>query len=136
MFLLSFVDGKAMVAGRNTAADGIIELAGAENVITAYEGYKPINDEAVVAARPDAILAMQREAFPLDAKTVFAHPGFALTPAARSRAFFAMDGLYLLGFGPRTALAARDLSVALYPHLAGEAVPSEQGASVNTGCRG
>ncbi len=32
-----------------------------------------------------------------------------------------MDGLYLLGFGPRTAGAARDLSVKLYPALAEQA---------------
>ena len=36
-----------MVAGRATAADGIIALAGAANAITEYEGYKLINDEAV-----------------------------------------------------------------------------------------
>lgn len=29
-----------------------------------------------------------------------------------------MEGLYLLGFGPRTAAAARDLSLKLYPALA------------------
>ena len=29
-----------------------------------------------------------------------------------------MEGLYLLGFGPRTAAAARDLAIKLYPALA------------------
>jgi iron complex transport system substrate-binding protein len=38
-----------------------------------------------------------------------------------------MDGLYLLGFGPRTARAARDLALTLYPDLKGAApLPSEQ----------
>jgi iron complex transport system substrate-binding protein len=32
-----------------------------------------------------------------------------------------MDGLYLLGFGPRTAAAARDLALSLYPDLAQKA---------------
>ena len=32
-----------------------------------------------------------------------------------------MEGLYLLGFGPRTAAAARDLSFKLYPALAQQA---------------
>jgi len=40
-FLLSFVNDRAMVAGRSTAADGIIKLAGATNAILDYEGYKP-----------------------------------------------------------------------------------------------
>ena len=48
MFVISFLDGKPMVAGRNTAADGIIRMAGAVNAIDAYEGYKQIADEAVI----------------------------------------------------------------------------------------
>jgi iron complex transport system substrate-binding protein len=89
MFLLSFVNGRPMVAGRNTAADG----------------YKLIGDEAIITARPDAVLAMQREGLALAAETVFAHPAFTATPAAARKAFISMGGLYLLGFGPRTALA-------------------------------
>ena len=53
-----------------------------------------------------------------EADAVYAHPGFALTPVAANKSFITMDGLYLLGFGPRTAAAARDLSVKLYPALA------------------
>ena len=117
MFVLSFLNGRPMVAGRNTAADGIIRLAGGVNAIDAYEGYKQITDEAVIAAKPDTVLVMQRQQDPLDATTVFAHAAFTLTPAAAQKAFVAMDGLYLLGFGPRTAAAARDLAAQLYPAL-------------------
>ena len=134
-FLLSFVNNRAMVAGRATAADGIIKLAGASNVISDYEGYKPINDEAIIAAQPEFVLAMQRDSHPLDARTVFAHPGFALTPAAKRQAFVAMNGLYLLGFGPRTALAARDLATTLYPTLSAGKLPSEQDATRAQACR-
>jgi iron complex transport system substrate-binding protein len=118
VFVMSFVNGRAMVAGRKTAADGIIRMAGATNAADQFEGYKQLEDEAVVAAQPDAVLVMVRGgADPLTAKEVFAHPGFALTPAASRNAFVAMDGLYLLGFGPRTASAARDLAQKLYPDL-------------------
>ena len=130
LFILSFMNGRPMVAGRATAADGIITLAGAANAITAYDGYKLINDEAVIAARPDAILAMERASFRLDAKTVFDHPAFATTPAAAQKELISMEGLYLLGFGPRAARAARDLALALYPSLEpavhGEIMPSER----------
>jgi iron complex transport system substrate-binding protein len=125
MFVLSLVNGRAMVAGRGTAADGIIRLAGAVNAIDGYDGYKPIGDEAVAGTRPDAILVMQRAGATLDADTVFAMPAFAMTPAAKSKAFISMEGLYLLGFGPRTAQAARDLAVALYPTLPRAELPSE-----------
>ena len=60
LFVLSFMNGRPMVAGRATAADGIIKLAGAENAVTEYEGYKPISDESVIAARPDAIQRSRR----------------------------------------------------------------------------
>ena len=135
-FLLSFVNDRAMVAGRATAADGIITLAGATNAINEYEGYKPINDEAIIAAQPDFVLAMRRDSHPLDARTVFAHPGFALTPAAKRQGFVAMNALYLLGFGPRTALAARDLAATLYPALSAGKLPSEADDARMQACRG
>lgn len=135
-FVLSFVNDRAMVAGRATAADGIISLAGAVNAVTEYEGYKPINDEAIIAAKPDFVLAMRRDSHPLDAQTVFAHPGFALTPAAKRQGFVAMNALYLLGFGPRTALAARDLAATLYPALSTGKLPSEQDDARMQACRG
>ncbi len=133
MFVLSMQSGKAMVAGRNTAADGIIKLAGGVNAIDAYDGYKQIADEAVIAAAPDTVLVMRSQQLPLDAKGVFAHPAFAPTPAAAKQSFVSMDGLYLLGFGPRTAKAARDLATSLYPALGNEKLPSETGSR---GCSG
>jgi iron complex transport system substrate-binding protein len=46
-----------------------------------------------------------------------------------------MNGLYLLGFGPRTALAARDLAAKLYPALATERLPSEGDGAPTQACR-
>lgn len=126
MFLMSFLNGRPMVAGRATAAEGIIKLAGGLNAVDKYEGYKLINDEAVIAAQPDAVLAMERASFRLDADTVFAHPAFTTTPAAAHKTLVSMDGLYLLGFGPRSARAARDIAAALYPSLSGPPMPSER----------
>jgi heme transport system substrate-binding protein len=135
LFLLSFMNGRPMVAGRTTAADGVIRMAGAVNAVTEFEGYKLVSDEAVIAALPDVILAMQRDSHPLDAKTIFAHPAFMTTPAAARQSFVSMGGLYLLGFGPRTALAARDLATTLYPALSADKFPSEQGKPVAEACR-
>ena len=118
MFVMSLQNGRAMVAGHKTAADEIIRLAGAANAVDDYDGYKVISDEAIVAAKPDVVLSIERGKDSLQADAVYAHPGFALTPVAANKSFIAMDGLYLLGFGPRTAAAARDLAVKLYPELA------------------
>jgi len=135
LFMLSFMNQRPMVAGRATAADGIIELAGAANAMTAHEGYKLVNDEAIIAAKPDVVLAIQSEAHRLDPESVFEHPAFALTPAAQAKRFISMDGLYLLGFGPRTALAARDLATSLYPEIGADKLPSERMAALNESCR-
>ncbi|RYE50969.1 MAG: hemin ABC transporter substrate-binding protein [Hyphomicrobiales bacterium] len=119
MFVMSLAGGRAMVAGRNTAADQIIAMSGGTNPIDAFDGYKQLNDEAIIAARPDVILTMERGSGTLSSEAVFGNPGLALTPAAANKAFIAMDGHYLLGFGPRTAAAARDLALTLYPMLSG-----------------
>jgi iron complex transport system substrate-binding protein len=125
-FVLSLAGNRPMIAGRATAADGIIGLAGATNAFADFEGYKLVNDEGIVAARPDAVLVMQRGEHALSAQTVFAQPALAMTPAAERNAFISMDGLYLLGFGPRTARAARDLAAQLYPNIeAGGLAPND-----------
>lgn len=121
MFVMSLLNGRAMVAGQKTAANEIIAMSGGINAVDGYDGYKMISDEAIIAAKPDVVLSIPRSRDSLDADAVYAHPAFAMTPVAVNKTFIAMDGLYLLGFGPRTAAAARDLSVKLYPSLTSEA---------------
>lgn len=116
LFVLSLANGKAMVAGSDTAASGILKLAGARNALPDMSGYKAVSDEAIVAANPDAILVMSRAGETITADQVFAMPAFRNSAAAVRRRLITMDGQYLLGFGPRTAFAARDLAAALYAH--------------------
>jgi iron complex transport system substrate-binding protein len=134
MFVMSLLNGRAMVAGHKTAADEIINLSGGINAIDGYDGYKTINDEAIVAARPDVVLSIQRGKDSLDADAVYAHPAFAMAPVAANKGFISMEGLYLLGFGPRTAAAARDLSLKLYPALAPQAATFAP-AALTVNCR-
>jgi iron complex transport system substrate-binding protein len=118
LFILSAQGGRLLASGTGTAADGIIRLAGAQNAIDGFAGYKPLSDEAAIGARPDAILMMTGGApgGASDAE-ILAQPGIAVTPAGASKTLIRMDGLYLLGFGPRTAGAIRELSTKLYPAL-------------------
>lgn len=115
LFVLSLQNGRAMVGGTGTSADAIIRLAGGINAASAIEGYKPVTDEAIVEAAPDVVLSISRGDHALDADDMIALPAFALTPAAENRRLVTMDGLALLGFGPRTPQAARELMQALYP---------------------
>lgn len=114
MFILSMQGGRVMASGTSTAAAGIIAMAGGNNAVTAFEGYRPLTDEAVLAAAPDVILMMDRGGdHGADAEGVFAHPALGLTPAADTGSLVQIDGLLLLGFGPRTPEAVRLLSASL-----------------------
>jgi len=116
LFVLSLQNGRTMVGGRNTTADAIIALAGGVNAASAVEGFKPMTDEAIITAGPDVVLMMRHSsAHNAGPDELFAMPAFSQTPAAKQKALIRMDGLYLLGFGPRTPNAARDLMAELYP---------------------
>ncbi len=115
LFALSLANGRVMAAGGKTTADAIIGLAGGINAVADVTGYKPLSDEAVIAAKPDVILVMNGGAMHMSAEQAFAVPALQATPAAANKSFIAMDGLYLLGLGPRTPEAAHDLAAKLYP---------------------
>lgn len=111
MFVMSLQSGRVMAAGRKTAANGIIDLAGAQNAITEFDGYKQLTDEAVLTAAPDVILMMARAGdHAITDAAIRSHPALGATQAAQNGAIIRMDGMYLLGFGPRTPEAIRDLS--------------------------
>lgn len=115
LFILSFQNGRVMAAGGHTAADGIIGLAGAINATEGtFEGYKPLTDEAIINAKPDVVMVMTRPGEGSSDEEVLAHPAIAVTPAGANKAVLRMNSLHLLGFGPRTASAIRDLNKELY----------------------
>jgi iron complex transport system substrate-binding protein len=115
LFILSTQGGRIMASGTNTAAHGIITMAGGINVIDSFDGYKQLSDEAISAAAPDVILMMDRGGDHGAAnEELFAFPGLIGTPAAQTESVIRMNGLYLLGFGPRTGDAVLDLAQALY----------------------
>ena len=111
LFILSMQNGRVMASGSGTAADAIITMAGGQNAFTAFEGYLPVTDEAVLAAAPDVILMMDRSGdHAMEDADLFAHPALSTTPAAQQGQVIRMDGLFLLGFGPRTPQAVTDLA--------------------------
>jgi iron complex transport system substrate-binding protein len=116
LFILSTRGGKITAAGTDTAADALIRMAGGVNAISDFSGYKQITDEAAGLAAPEVILMLDRGGdHGIGDDALFALPAIRLTPAAQTRSALRMDGLLLLGFGPRTAEAVRRLNAALYP---------------------
>ena len=114
LFVLSIQGGKILAAGSETAADGMVKLAGGVNAVDGFSGYKQMSDEAIITARPDVILMMSNAGPPVSDDELFGNPSVASTPAGVARKLIRIDGGYLLGFGPRTADAIHDLAVSLY----------------------
>ncbi|AYD02033.1 ABC transporter substrate-binding protein [Neorhizobium sp. NCHU2750] len=115
LFVLSVANGRLIAGGADTEAGAIIELAGGVNAAPTVTGYKPMSDEAVIAAAPDAVLTMQAGEHAISPEQMFSLPSMQATPAAANKTLISMDGLLLLGFGPRTPEAARALAAKLYP---------------------
>lgn len=111
LFIYSRGQGTMMVSGSGTSAHTMIRLARAENAVSGYEDYKPLTAEAVVAASPDVILMLSSGLESLGGVDgLLKAPGVALTPAGKNRRIVALDGLFLLGFGPRTGKAVLELA--------------------------
>lgn len=115
LFVLSLSNNRVMAGGADTEAGAVIEMAGGINAAPTINGYKPLADEAVIGAQPDVILSMARGSHHLTPEQVFAIPSMQTTPAAANKALISMDGLLLLGFGPRTPEAVRSLAAQIYP---------------------
>ena len=117
LFILSLQNGRAMVGGHQTTADAMFALAGAENAAASIDGFKPMSDEAIVAAAPDVVVMMSRGPGGPPSPEILRNPALAMTRAGRDGQLLVMDGPYLLGFGPRTGDAARELMRRLYPGM-------------------
>jgi iron complex transport system substrate-binding protein len=119
LFVLGVQNGRVVVGGRNTSADAILQLAGAVNAASDVNGFRPLPDEAIVALAPDVIVAMRggNGSDAHDLSQLSALVGVRSTPAGANERIVLMDGLYLLGFGPRAPAAARELMDTLYPDL-------------------
>ncbi|GAP38056.1 heme/hemin ABC transporter substrate-binding protein [Piscinibacter sakaiensis] len=111
LFVLSHSLAQVRIAGRDTAADAMIGLAGGRNALGDATGYKPLSPEAAIAAAPEVILCTEQglqAAGGIDG--LLQAPGLAATPAGRARRVVAMDALLLLGFGPRLPQAVATLA--------------------------
>ncbi len=117
MFVLAVRGSSSfMVAGNNTGAQTMIELAGGKNALTGFDGYKQATLESIVAANPDYVLMMQSRYDEISS-------GLKKTPvintiaAVKKNHLIGMDGNFLLGFGPRFGNAILNLMSQIHPGL-------------------
>lgn len=101
-------------AGKDTAANAVLNLAGGDNLLAKQANYKPLSAEMLVLLAPAVIVTTERTVASMGGLEHFLRlPGLRNTPAAKSGRIVVMDDLLLLGFGPRLPEAIGKLRAGL-----------------------
>lgn len=96
MFVMDSGERGLMVAGRGTRAQGVLDMAGLDNVFADIEGYKSLTPEAAVMLNPDVVLVFHSQ---LPLAQLQQNAALRLTSAAQAGRIFNVDRLNLLNFG-------------------------------------
>lgn len=120
MFLYVRGQGTQQIGGRGSSADTLITAAAGVDAGTAagINGFKPITSEALVAGQPEVFLLLTAGLASIGGVDgLLKIPGVDQTPAGKNKRVLDYDDQYLLGLGPRTGQALRDLVLGLHPEL-------------------
>ena len=110
IYIMQHAGSAPIVAGKKSAAESMIELAGADSISTSYYGYKPLNAEELIKMNPEIILVSNETLKHVGGLNKFMElPGIKFTAAGKNKKIINMDALLLLGFGPRTGEAVEEL---------------------------
>ena len=117
LLLLGHAGGKPLIAGKDTAADWVLQQAGGRNLAT-HSGYKPFSVESLAGLSPDVLVFSDRALSGDAARAALfkENPILAATPAAKSGRVFELDPTLLVGgLGPRLPHSLVQLSTGFYP---------------------
>lgn len=115
LFIQSMGNGPLMISGTGTTAAALLEAAGVDNAVTAFEGYRPLNAEAMLAIDPDTIVILKRALDRIGGPAgLAASPGLGDTRAVRENRLVMSDDAAFLGLGPGFGVAVRELREAVY----------------------
>ena len=109
-----------MIGGNDSGADALIAAAGGRDMGTALgiESFKTLTPESLVAGQPDVILVLSAGLQSVGGVDgLLRIPGVAQTPAGKNRRIIHYDDQLLLGLGPRTGMALRQLIRGLHPDV-------------------
>ena len=112
IFLHARGGNNLMAAGTDTAAHAMIEASGGTNACADFQGYKPLSAESFAAMAPDFVL-LSESVLGSDEDLLKTVPGLAQTPAAKNGGILRVEDAAFLGFGPRSAAAARLVAMRL-----------------------
>ena len=111
MLILNMQGTSPIVAGQGTSGDSFIKMTGSENVASSFEGWKPVNAEAIISYDPDYIVITERGMGSFaDIESLANDPSLKFTSAAKNKNILTEDGMAMLGFGVRTIASALKFS--------------------------
>jgi len=122
LLLLGHAGGKPLIAGKDTAADWLLQQAGGHNLAT-HTGYKPFSVESLFSLDPEMLVFADRALTGDAARAALfkENPILSSTRAAKDGRVMELDPTLLVGgLGPRLPAALEKLSDAFYPGSAGQ----------------
>ncbi|MFU2328673.1 heme/hemin ABC transporter substrate-binding protein [Pseudomonas sp. NFX98] len=117
LLLLGHAGGKPLIAGKDTAADWLLQRAGGHNLAT-HTGYKPFSNESLVSLDPDVLVFADRALTGDAARAALfkENPILASTRAVRDGRVIELDPTLLVGgLGPRLPESLKKLSDGFFP---------------------
>lgn len=119
LLLVGHSGGKPLIAGKDTAADWLLQQAGGHNLAT-HSGYKPFSVETLASLNPEVLVFADRVLSGEEARAALfkENPILASTRAAREGRVMELDPTLLVGgLGPRLPQSLTVLTAGFYPGL-------------------
>ncbi|MDD1001043.1 MULTISPECIES: heme/hemin ABC transporter substrate-binding protein [Pseudomonas] len=122
LLLLGHAGGKPLIAGKDTAADWLLQQAGGHNLAT-HTGYKPFSVESLASLDPEVLVFADRALTGDAAKAALfkENPILDSSRAAKAGRVLELDPTLLVGgLGPRLPAALKTLTDGFYPAKSGQ----------------
>ncbi|KAB0502226.1 heme/hemin ABC transporter substrate-binding protein [Pseudomonas lini] len=122
LLLLGHAGGKPLIAGKDTAADWLLQQAGGHNLAT-HTGYKPFSVESLASLNPEVLVFADRALTGDAARAALfkENPILSSTRAAKDGRVMELDPTLLVGgLGPRLPESLTRLSDEFYPGTTGQ----------------
>nr|WP_315492641.1 ABC transporter substrate-binding protein [uncultured Pseudomonas sp.] len=116
LLVLGHAGGKPLIAGKDTAADWVLQQAGGRNLAT-HTGYKPFSVESLAGLSPEVLVFSDRALSGEAARAALfkENPILANTSAAKTGRVVELDPTLLVGgLGPRLPASLQALSAGFY----------------------
>lgn len=117
LLLVGNAGGKSLIAGKDTAADWLLQQAGGQNLAT-HSGYKPFSVETLASLDPEVLIFADRALSGEKAREALfkENPILSSTRAARAGRVMELDPTLLVGgLGPRLPQSLVQLTDGFYP---------------------